>query len=479
MKSDFTNFNRLKRSEVNMNRFIARENEIDRITSALNSNHFELILVYGRRHIGKTELIRHCCEKNKEKTVYYMCRQVKEKQLTDGLTEVIHSETGLSGQYFRSFEDALRYLFEAGRNEKITVVLDEYPYARQMIEGLDSHIQALADEYKFTSRIKLILSGSYIDVMKSIKSQKAPLYGRITLSIDLKQMDYYESSLFYPSFTESEKVSLYSVFGGIPLYNSLIREDLSVKDNIISLIASKDARLEDEIDMFLRAELSKIENANSLFSAMASGLIKYNEIMKEADISSTGVMSELVSKLIRMEVVRKEFPINRENDKTKSRYYINDNLAKFYFRYISRNISALQIMNSNMFYKRFVESDFNEHYVPEIFEEICRQYLIRRNLNGLIDPVIEKIGKYYYDDPVNHKNGEFDIVTLDELGYAFYEAKYKSHPVTAGMIQKEILQVSQCGLLCHRYGFFSRSGFKGEIPDHIICYTLEDLYKPL
>ena len=76
-------------------------------------------------------------------------------------------------------------------------------------------------------------------------------------------------------------------------------------------------------------------------------------------------------------------------------------------------------------YRRFIEPDFNEHYVPEVFEDICRQYLIRLNMNGEIDPVIEKISKYYYDDPINHKNGEFDIVTEDEHGYAFYEAKYK------------------------------------------------------
>lgn len=457
--------------------FIGRENEIRDINDRIQSDHSELILLYGRRHVGKTELIRHCLLNSDHRSVYYMCRQVKEKQLINGLSEEIHFLTDLSGQYFRSFEDALRYLFELGKKEKIIVALDEYPNARQMIEGLDSQIQALMDEYKFTSQTKLILSGSYIDIMKSIKSPKSPLYGRITLSIDLKQMDYYESSLFYPSFSASDKVALYSVLGGMPLYNSLVREDLSVKENIISLIASRNARLEDEIDLFLKAELSKLENANSIFSAMASGHFKYNEIMEEADISSTGVMSELITKLINMEAVRKEFPINKENDKSKSRYYIDDNLARFYFHFIHKNLSALQIMNSEAFYQRFIETEFNEHYVPKIFEDICRQFLIRLNINGKIDPVIEKIGKYYYDDPITHKNGEFDIVTKDALGYSFYEAKYKTQPVTYGMIQKEVAQVNQTGLSCHRYGFFSKSGFKGDIPKEIVCYTLKELYQ--
>ena len=120
-----------------MDRFIARENEIGQITQSFKSDHFELILLYGRRHVGKTELIRHCCELFEGKSLYYMCRQVREKQLTDDLSEAIRTITDLSGQYFKSFSDSLRYLFELGVKENIVVVLDEYPNARQMIEGLD------------------------------------------------------------------------------------------------------------------------------------------------------------------------------------------------------------------------------------------------------------------------------------------------------------------------------------------------------
>jgi AAA+ ATPase superfamily predicted ATPase len=143
-----------------------------------------------------------------------------------------------------------------------------------------------------------------------------------------------------------------------------------VKDNIISLIASKNARLEDEIDMFLKTELSKIENANSLFTAMAAGIRQYNEIMEAADISSTGVMSELIKKLTGMEAVRKEFPINKENDKTKSRYFINDNLAQFYFKYIASHQSALQIMNSDAFFN----VSLNLIFTNILFQKLLKTY---------------------------------------------------------------------------------------------------------
>ena len=457
--------------------FLAREKEVQKLKSALEKPDYELILVYGRRHVGKTELIKHTCGLSELPVVYYMCRQINEKKLTDELTAAIDNVFPLEGQMFRSFEDALRFMYKKGQKEPAVLVLDEYPNARREIEGLDTMLQSLSDEYKGHTKLKVILSGSYIDVMKSLKGSDEPLYGRITLSIDLKQMDYFDSARFYPSFKDTEKVELYSVFGGVPLYNSLIRSDLSVKENIINLIASPDARLSDEIDSFLKTGLSKIANANSVFDAMATGEINYSEIQKKANIESTGVMNDLIHKLIGMEVVRKEYPINKENDRSKSHYYINDNFSRFYYRYIARRISQMSIMDPDVFFDRFIKPDFEEHYVPKSFEEICKQFLIRKNITGDINPVIEKIGKYYYDDVANHTNGEFDIVTYDEKGYSFYEAKYKSRPVTDGTVQKEIQQVQTTNLNCYQYGFFSKSGFADNVSDTLIKFTLKDIYK--
>lgn len=100
-------------------------------------------------------------------------------------------------------------------------------------------------------------------------------------------------------------------------------------------------------------------------------------------------------------------------------------------------------MDSDIFYDKYIADDFETKYVPKIFETVCKQYLIRKNRKGLMDEIFEKIGKYYYDDPVEKKNGEFDIVTQDDLGYIFYESKFRKDPITENMIQNEIRQVNQ------------------------------------
>ena len=178
-----------------------------------------------------------------------------------------------------------------------------------------------------------------------------------------------------------------------------------------------------------------------------------------------------------MEVVKREVPINDENNRRKAGYYISDNLSLFYYKYIFGNISRMSVMDVDVFCERYIWEDFETKHVPRAFEEICRQYLIRRNRSGGMEEPFEKIGKYYYDDPVNRRNGEFDIVTLDRKGYVFYEAKFRKDPVTDRMIQEEIAQVKNAGLDCYQFGFISRSGFRCGKQEDVILIALEDLWR--
>ena len=140
------------------------------------------------------------------------------------------------------------------------LVLDEYPYLRELLPGCDSFIQYLVDENRGAG-LKLVLCGSYLDVMKGMLEYKSPLYGRAGLNLHVEPMDYFDSALFYPTFSDEDKVRLYSVFGGVPFYNAKIDGNLSVRENIIRLLTSKDAVLANEVSYLLMLEISKISNA--------------------------------------------------------------------------------------------------------------------------------------------------------------------------------------------------------------------------
>lgn len=456
--------------------FYGRESQKKSLLKMVNSDEQRISLIYGRRRIGKSELIKQVIKESDCKSIYYECKQTTEQNNVDSLSEIVGEKFGIPKPSFGDFEKLIRYVFSEAKKENIILVLDEYPYLRECIVGLDSILQSCIDSFKDTSKVKLIICGSYVDTMKKLLSNQNPLYGRVDLTILLEAMDYYESSLFYSSFSNEDKVKLYSVFGGIPYYNRLIDAKKTVKENIIDLIASPNSRLENEVSMYLSSEISKINNANEVFETLAKGYSRYKDILDNSHVSSAPTLVDVLKKLTNMDIVKKEAPINDENNNKKSGYYVSDNLSLFYYKYIFRNSSKLNIMDSEVFYKRYIEKDFETQHVPMIFERICKQYLIRLNKMGMTDEIFEKIGKYYYDDPVKKTNGEFDIVTYDDNGYIFYEAKFRKEPIDEKLVQKEIEQVKMTGLDCYRYGFFSKSGFECDKADDRILITLDAIY---
>ena len=228
--------------------------------------------------------------------------------------------------------------------------------------------------------------------------------------------------------------------------------------------------------MYLKSEISKIANANEVFEALAKGFSRYSDLLSQSHVSSGPTLVDVLEKLIRMEVVEKQAPINDTENRRKSGYYITDSLSLFYYRYVFRYLSQRSVLDEDVFYNRYIQKDFEEHYVPQMFERICKQFLIRENRAGAVEPPFDLIGKYYYDDPKTRTNGEFDIVTQDPNGFAFYEAKFRKEPISEGMIRDEMKQVQNSALACYKYGFFSRSGFSCQPEGSMVFYTLADLY---
>lgn len=456
--------------------FIGRERELKKLGAEINASGFRAVLIYGRRRIGKSELVKKAVSDEEIPAVYYECRQVSEESNAEAIGKVLSETFSLPVLGYKRVDEILEYIFGLSEKNKMILIIDEYPYLRATVEGMDSILQALIDRYRDTSRMTLILLGSYVDVMKSLLEKNNPLYGRIDLTIALKQMDYFDSAGFYPDFSEEDRVRIFSVFGGVPYYNRLVDDSISVKENIIKLVASEDARLENEVQIYLQSEIAKMVNANEVFTALSNGYTKFSDILSQSHVSSGPTLIDILKKLIKMEVVEKTAPINDPNNKKKAGYSVCDNLSLFYYRFIFTHVSQLRVMDEEAFYDRYIAEDFETKYVPKRFETIARQYLIRENRRGRISPPFGNIGKYYYDDPKSRTNGEFDVVTEDENGYCFYEVKFRKNPVSERMIAEEIAQVKATGMKCYRYAFISRSGFESEESESVKHITLKEMY---
>ncbi|MCD7765087.1 MAG: AAA family ATPase [Lachnospiraceae bacterium] len=452
-----------------LNRVIARSNKAEAM---------QTVLIYGRRRVGKSELVKQLLKNTAIQSIYYECKQVAEESNARDICTILSERLQLPKLGYKSMEEVIEYVFQRSCEENMIFVLDEYPYLRENIKGMDSILQTLIDKYRDSAKLTFIILGSYVEIMRNLLEHTNPLYGRIDLTINLKPMDYYESAEFYPGFSEEDRVKIYSVFGGIPYYNRLVDDSVSVEENLMELLVAPESRLENEVSMYLNAEISKITNANEVFEALARGYSKYKDILDQSHVSSGPTLVDVLDKLSNMEVVEKRTPINDEGNKRKASYHISDPLSAFYYRYIFRYASQRKIMDPKVFFEKYVQEDFESIYVPHYFEEICKQYLIRKNRAGKISPAIEKIGKYYYDLPAERRNGEFDIVTQDENGYIFYEVKFRKEYIPASVIREEISQVKATGMNCYQYVFISRSPvILDGVEDPVTVITLKDLWK--
>ena len=457
-------------------KFIGREVELNKLKRVYSSEEYEGILVYGRRRIGKSELIKESFRSESCKVVYYECVKVSEESNTRAFAEIIGRVFSIPTPSFFSFGEALEYVFRRSIQEKIILVLDEYPYLREKIQGCDSIFQRVIDTYAMNCRMKFILCGSYVDVMEKLIGEDNPLFKRIGTTLNVKQMDYYESAMFYPRFSNEDKVRIYSVFGGLPYYNNYVDDSKTVKENIIDLVSSKGARFESDPQIALATEVSKLSNANEAFLAIARGKTKFSDILNSSHVSSSPSLDDALKKLIVMDVVKKEYPINDETTK-KSIYSISDRLSRFYYRYIFPRVSYFSTMCAEDFYEEFIEKDFESKFVPQEFEEIVKQYLVRKNMSKQIKPPLYKVGKYYYDDAKNKKNGEFDVVTESKNGYDFYEVKFTDSPIGDSVVREELIQLDAIGLKYNKLGFVSKSGFAISNAKDYILITLDDIYR--
>lgn len=434
--------------------FIGREKEL----TLLQQDYIgKAVMVYGKRRVGKTTLIQKALENCQYQTVYYECSKGAMQDNIDGLVrELVRVKILPIPLNFSTLQDVFIYL--NALPQKIVVVIDEYPYLKKATDSatVDSLFQNIIDNR--LSNIELILSGSHIGMMKDILQERNALYGRFAVTIKLNELNYLDAARFYPDRTPYDKVAHYAVFGGSPFVNQALNPAATLRENVISTILNPVSAVYLYASQLLLSDYSVKINAERIFSVIGNGKKRYTEIEDKLDVKKTGNLSKQIKSLTELEIVSRNSPINKIGDNKKATFEINDNLLRFYFTFIYKNASALQVLGAEAFYDEYVAPTLAD-FISRRFEGICRDYFSLLVRSGKLKGV-RNIGSYYYDDPVHRKNGEFDVALELADGYAIYEAKYYAKPMTLDEIHREVQQVANIKeLAVKQLGFIAINGF--------------------
>lgn len=430
--------------------FLGREKEILLLKEKYNSGKFEFGIIHGRRRVGKTTLLKESIKD--KKAIYFLARQANRETNLEIFSKIYAEYKNIGDIRYKSFEALLEELF---KEKDLIVIIDEFTYLTTADPSLESLVQGLIDSKKEESNIKLIISGSEVRMFDNLFSQSKPLYGRNTFQIKVKECDYLESSLYYPNFSNIDKIRTYAIFGGLPYYLSKIDDSKSLEYNISNLIIEESSPFANEIEMILNTELRNIGEYQSILQAITSGSTKLSEIDSKAHIHSTDKTSKYISKLLALEIVEKELCFKEKPISKKHLYRIKNNFVAFYYQFIWCNLSARGFLDIKSFYDKFISNNLDK-FISLRFEHICTQYLERRFLDRYHE-IPKMVGRYWYNSKKEKKDIEIDICVETESNLHVYECKW-----THGKIGKEvIIDLKSKGreIDATKYGVFSKSGY--------------------
>lgn len=456
--------------------FIGRETELEYLNDKYFSNHAELIVLYGRRRIGKTELLKEFCKDKPH--VFYSCKECMDlEQLKQFSSKLL--ETGMdAARYISSFADweqAFRSIsaipFSDGK--KKLVIIDEFPYMCKGNNSIASILQNLWDNHLKEFPVMLVLCGSSMSfIEKELLSEKNPLYGRATGIYKMAEMSFYEAIQFFPEYSDRDKIAVYSILGGIPHYLKQFEGDQPLDYNIKKHILSKGSILYSEVDFLLHQELRETSVYNSIIEAVALGNTRLSDIHNKTQIEKTKI-SVYLGNLIELGIIRREFSVSdsikEASNSQRGLYQIVDNYFKFWYSYVYANYSELESSDVEGVYQYSVMPGLHL-FISRGFEYVCIQYMRRQNKKNALPFHFSKIGRWWDKISIT-ENGkrttrteEIDMMAYDAQHQLFIlgECKYRKEKTDLKTLQALQKKYPAQGITCY-YFLFSLSGYTPQL----------------
>jgi AAA+ ATPase superfamily predicted ATPase len=450
--------------------FVGRKNELDNLNKAYQKDSFQFPVIYGRRRVGKTTLINAFCKG--KKTVYFVAVQSTAKENLEILSAQILSALAPDAPRnpFSSLRDAIDYVFERAKKERIIFAIDEYPYLAKSDSAISSILQAAIDKYQDDSKLFLILCGSSMSFMeKQVLSSKSPLYGRRTAQFKLLPFDYLESAEMLPTYTNEEKIIFYSVTGGIPEYLSRVDNTLSLQENVQKLFFDPSGRLFEEPTNLLKQELKIPETYNAIITAVADGSRKLNEIATKVGIE-TSQCSKMLATLVSLGLVRKEIPITESNSK-KTIYLLDDGMFIFWYRFVLPELSRITAGLGDDVCSEVFEEQLASH-TGDAFEECATQYMWRV-LKAKTAPIsFKKIGRWWGNNPKERCKEEIDFIAFSGDNAVFGECKWGKDQVGENILN-DLIRKAELFPRFKKGGYmlFSKAGFTDALKERAAAQT--------
>lgn len=443
-----------------MNKFINRQQELAQLNTLYENQGGDLVILYGRRRLGKTTLLREFCQNKKH--CYYMADKAGEKSQKKSLT--LAMATALQEPFLQSAEYSEWYeIFAAfdrfrSKDKKTILILDEYQYICQIQPAFSSFVQKWWDEHWKNNNILLILCGSITSMMyRETMAQSAPLYGRASAQILLAPLPYQHIVDFLPNHSEEELVKFYSLGGGVPRYLELLQNYKDFSSALQNLVLSHTGLLYHEARYLLHEEISSPNTCWSILQALGNGSGRISEIGSKLGLPANQ-LTHYIDLLRDLFLIYREVPILEKNParSKKGFYQVADPFLRLWFGSIYPYDSFLEFGQTELVMERL--SPLIQSHISFCYEQLCRDFV--KTNHATFDCL--KVGRQW------GANYKIDIAAVDadlQLNVVG-ECKW-SHKKVGLSVYKELQNKIKSNKLPHakhcNYLLFSKSGFTPEL----------------
>jgi uncharacterized protein len=414
-----------------MERFVNRYEELAFLEREYNRKGSSLVIIYGRRRVGKTALIREFI-KNKE-SLYYLATEesdsINRDFFRDQVANVLNNNL-LKESKLERWEPIFEILVR-DRKKRI-IVIDEFQNLGKANTSFPSIFQKIWDTLLKDSQTKVILCGSLISMMvEQTLSYSSPLYGRRTGQIKLGQIPFSHYHEFFTGKDLKELIERYSVTGGVPKYIELFDSSEDIETGIKNSMLSTASLLYEEPYFLLGKEVSEIGSYFSILRAIAAGHHKMGKISSFLEVKQQS-LTRYLKVLMDLDILEREIPVTEKNPEKskKGLYRLRDNYLRFWFRFVYPNRSSIEAGHAADVQDKIMKN-FIDGHVAYVYEDIAREHT--RSLKVLRDKGVNlnAVGRWW------DKNNEIDIVGLDQDSktIVFAECKYWEGPVGVSVLR--------------------------------------------
>jgi AAA+ ATPase superfamily predicted ATPase len=455
-----------------MLRFVDRKLELKTLERFYRAPEAGLLVVFGRRRVGKTRLLSYFLERQGISGGLYWTATAHGAafQLRDFSQALFRYDPRFNAPptpdfSFPDWEAALDHLVEvvALTTEPQVIVLDEFTYLIRNDPALPSIFQKLWDQrLSRQPNLKLVLTGSLVGMMdRQVLAYQAPLYGRATALLRLRPLPYAALLELFEERTPAERVAIYAVSGGVPAYLELFTRAGDFSSALHDQCLVPDSIILTDPALILHEQLKEPQTFTSVLSAIASGAHQWAKIARMAGVPESS-LGHYLNILQELELIERRDPVLSVPGGRRGLYHVRDHFLRFYYRFIVPHITAIERGYLDLAASR-IDEDLSAFIGLYVFEELCREWVWAAVATGELDFQPEVVGAYWRRH--RDKGVQLDVVAANRrekrllVGEAKWGKRVTSQRVLADLVKRSqrVPQVREGWSV--EYVLFARQGF--------------------